>query len=607
MYSLSYSGDILGVKSHLTWEWTVDKPLRSVIFPFLSSGIPFTLLTVVRQFLGSNDATLRQLITPSNMLALPRLWMTVQSLLIDFFIYKTAKRAFKGDPQVAWTAVTLFASSYTTIVFCTRTFSNATETLLFAALLRMTIPKAVDKEECSSSCTSTMWKNFFVSLVLVAGLFTRITFVMFAFIPTFMWVVNFKRKTSADHDGSHSYLPPLITFCSRCFHLGVFCVSWAALFVLYDTAYHNPTHFLKFAGLREPQDYLEWLGNLTLTPLNNIVYNLNVENLQEHGLHSRYTHAFLNFPMLFGPLVFLLLRSHYRDEPEQESSSTPNLFLLYAALFYPLVMLSLVPHQEPRFILPLIVPLVLVVAERFRQPTYFTLFTVTWIVFNVVGFYAWGLIHQGGVLPSINYLHALVQAEESSYGSLLDGRYGTPCSITFVYHRTYMPPRHLTDLSQLTDSPHRVRPCQVNVVDLAGGSYSLFESSIRTALRKSDVYVVVPATMACENRERLHARFNTQLLFEYFPHFTGEDPPWADTVDCATAAAAPSSTGAAPPKDKKKRLKTAYDYLKLFKLHIYHVKKPLGERMYDSVVEIVSPPSPDAVQQRQQQLNAALV
>lgn len=44
-------------------------------------------------------------------------------------------------------------------------------------------------------------------------------------------------------------------------------------------------------------------GSLTLTPLNSLVYNLNPANLALHGTHPRWTHAVVNFPLLFGPAV----------------------------------------------------------------------------------------------------------------------------------------------------------------------------------------------------------------------------------------------------------------------------------------------------------------
>lgn len=44
-------------------------------------------------------------------------------------------------------------------------------------------------------------------------------------------------------------------------------------------------------------------GDIVITPLNNLLYNMNVDNLAQHGLHPRYTHFAVNLPLLFGPLA----------------------------------------------------------------------------------------------------------------------------------------------------------------------------------------------------------------------------------------------------------------------------------------------------------------
>lgn len=49
-------------------------------------------------------------------------------------------------------------------------------------------------------------------------------------------------------------------------------------------------------------------GRLVLTPLNNILYNANVENLKQHGLHPRYLHLLVHYPMLYGPLSLGIIR-----------------------------------------------------------------------------------------------------------------------------------------------------------------------------------------------------------------------------------------------------------------------------------------------------------
>lgn len=44
-------------------------------------------------------------------------------------------------------------------------------------------------------------------------------------------------------------------------------------------------------------------GDIVITPINNLLYNLNVDNLAQHGIHPRYTHFAINLPLLYGPLA----------------------------------------------------------------------------------------------------------------------------------------------------------------------------------------------------------------------------------------------------------------------------------------------------------------
>lgn len=46
-------------------------------------------------------------------------------------------------------------------------------------------------------------------------------------------------------------------------------------------------------------------GTPIITPLNNLVYNLDPEKLASHGVHPLYLHIAVNLPLLFGPLVLL--------------------------------------------------------------------------------------------------------------------------------------------------------------------------------------------------------------------------------------------------------------------------------------------------------------
>lgn len=74
-------------------------------------------------------------------------------------------------------------------------------------------------------------------------------------------------------------------------------------------------------------------GGIVLTPLNNLVYNLNVDNLAKHGIHPRYTHLLINLPLLFGPLAFLPFLNLPKTFAKINSDSNAHLFYgMYAVI-----------------------------------------------------------------------------------------------------------------------------------------------------------------------------------------------------------------------------------------------------------------------------------
>lgn len=135
-------------------------------------------------------------------------------------------------------------------------------------------------------------------------------------------------------------------------------------------------------------DSITWtrlVTNPVITPLNNLRYNLAIENLQHHGLHPWYQHLLANLPQLLGPAALLLF-------------NRPRLSLrLYSALSG-LIVLSLFRHQEARFLLPT-VPLILSSIRLPRNQSLLRLWTALWIAFNLLFGVLMGIYHQGGVVP----------------------------------------------------------------------------------------------------------------------------------------------------------------------------------------------------------------
>lgn len=133
---------------------------------------------------------------------------------------------------------------------------------------------------------------------------------------------------------------------------------------------------------------LPWhlLHDPIIAPLNSLRYNTSIANLSLHGLHPPYHHFLVSLPLLLGPALFLIPRSHLLRLP---------LLSALSATFF----LSLNPHQEPRFLLPAI-PLILS-SIRLPQSRFATRsFMVAWILFNAILGILMGVYHQGGVVPT---------------------------------------------------------------------------------------------------------------------------------------------------------------------------------------------------------------
>lgn len=120
--------------------------------------------------------------------------------------------------------------------------------------------------------------------------------------------------------------------------------------------------------------------------MNSLLYNTSFSNLSLHGLHPPYQHFLASLPLLLGPALFLIPRS-FRP-------SLPLLSALSATF-----LLSFIPHQEPRFLLPA-VPLILTTIRLPQSRRTTRCFLTAWIIFNSVLGVLMGVYHQGGVVPT---------------------------------------------------------------------------------------------------------------------------------------------------------------------------------------------------------------
>lgn len=286
-----------------------------------------------------------------------------------------------------------------------------------------------------------------------------------------------------------------------------------------------------------------------LTPLNNILYNSKPENLALHGSHPHYNHLLINFPLMFGPLLLLYFRNIILRNVEstpitmdvvKENPKIPQtctyasqfLWTCMASIASGLIMLSIAPHQEARFLLPMLPSLALVCSnaflnkksldkrvhamEFFIEKVVGYIIRAVWILFNLSMVIFFGFFHQGGVL----------QASQDMRNTISD------TNAHVIYYNSYFAPRSF--MTSFNSSR------KISVEDFAEKAYQpaaalmnrieeMWESNRNSLVRDFAIYLYIPAPAAKSLQlpppKHLPQMFKWTLIKEYFPHFSMENPP----------------------------------------------------------------------------------
>ncbi|KAK6522302.1 alpha 1,2 mannosyltransferase [Arthrobotrys megalospora] len=316
------AGEHFGWKVTKTWEFTADKPIRSYVPLLAVYAMPMTLL----QWIANGD--------PS-----PTMLFYAVRLLFYFFsmVYEDWALLELGSATMPNGGLLLTASSWVTWSIQTRSFSNSVETvvLLWSLVFLKRIVEA--KAPSIRSC-------IVLSFLVVFGTFNRITFPAFLILPGI------------------SLLRHFITYPTSLLAFTLPSILLAASFIVLDTHIYTQ---LPIASLR--------LSDLIITPLNNIAYNSQTENLAQHGLHPIYTHILVNLPQLLGPailpLIFTIINWGSKDGKEEEELSRGRSggglkkgslweYIPLQSAASGILLLSFIRHQEARFLIPA-VPLLL--------------------------------------------------------------------------------------------------------------------------------------------------------------------------------------------------------------------------------------------------------
>lgn len=198
------------------------------------------------------------------------------------------------------------------------------------------------------------------------------------------------------------------------------CISTCATLILIDTVY-----FYNINSLDQLVEYVRE-RRFVITPYNFFNYNSNSDNLAKHGSHPIYLH-FVNCFQLFGLNFLVLLIITFKHLKQTFKSS-----LSILSFFFPLFVFSLVDHKEPRFLLPLLIPMCLSTSHLVFGSQSYRLIRLPWLVFNILGAIVFGYLHQGGVIPAVTYTQKMFT---HTLNLEIDQH--------VIFYHTYMPPRYL--------------------------------------------------------------------------------------------------------------------------------------------------------------------
>lgn len=441
------NGDIFSVTSNRPWEFNSTFPIRSITLHYVLAGIPLIFFKNISPFISLWFDV--NPINPYSLIAIPRFTYCLFSFTTDICMYKICY--LYG--QNYRTRLLTLASSYVMLVYATRSFSNTIEMALMSLLVYLVADSMANSDqiiyqdeylrECYNHSNNikdrvrfhrmrlalpwhTLSNVFFIATLTTVGMFNRPTFVVFAFPPVFFWLLR----------GMGSKFIGMTDFNMRVLALMICALPSFFVMVILDSMYF---------GYLTLDEIVHWKVNIwrdfVLTPYNFIKYNMNSDNLAQHGIHPRITHILVNIPLLYNILglagIYSFLHLIYRGAMKRWSS-LPRvqsiIGLMTTSFVVPVVILSIFPHQEPRFLIGCTLPIVFLYSQKIRNVTEHQVITkqengytafmkkdikldikdyilALWYIINIVLTLFFGYIHQAGISPLINHLYKELEAK----------------------------------------------------------------------------------------------------------------------------------------------------------------------------------------------------
>lgn len=520
------SPDIVGGTSLKTniqpvWEFKSETPIRCMVFPCILNNIAFKLAFLLQT---KPSAYL--------MIVAPRLVYTLLSFIIDFCLYKLCQ--YYSSRGLWYLPVSMvFQTSFITLGCLTRTFSNSVEVVIFALLLVVvcqtvrprfrimfvTPTRSTPVNERVKGITQIK-SSILIGVIIMIGTFNRPTFPCFALVPTIYWFFgSLKRNSYNTRLTLQRVLAPLtISAALTAIPLSAFdTIYYRGSQPIFDSlGYLSKFQIDKFySSLRS-----DWI----LTPYNFVRYNTSIQKLSIHGLHLPYVHTVINIPLAFNLLGLLYYKKLFDLVVGSRISrlilSTHRVYaLMLLTILSSTILLSFIPHQEFRFLLPIIVPLVYIFS--FNIYTSNKLLT-SWLIINLILVYFYSSVHQSGVTKACLDLDPVLKSISNEEGSRLH--------VSVIAFNCYIVPSYQWNLEASDDR------FSFDLQDTFGNFESLFESKMGKIFERLSekplydyhVYVMLPRLYENQFVDLLGHKFNVSSklvtpLKHYRSHFSGEN------------------------------------------------------------------------------------
>lgn len=521
-------GSYFGSKIDPAWEFKTDRPIRCMLITYIMNSFAFRLVSLLQS-------------KPSAYLLLvaPRLVYTLFSFLIDLCLYKMCQ--YHSSRGLWYRPISIiFQSSFICLGCLTRTLSNNIEVLLYSILLVLVCqfikPRfhvqlrtpgrsspAIEQIKASKQLLSSISIGALISI----GTFNRPTFLIYTVTPILYWVWESFRRNSMNVSLSfrRAILPLSVSFAVTSLAISAF-----------DTAFYQGYETLqelkRCLTQARLEDSIELIRDKwTLTPYNFFEYNRKTKNLANHGLNPPYMHALVNLPVYFNVLCLLyyarlvsvLVESRFQRLVLIKSDAHRISDMMLLSPLLSVILFSLVPHQEFRFLSPLVVPLVYSFGVKiYRNSKLLSL----WLLINALLTLFYSNVHQAGVIKSVMDLDRVVKTHASMGRSTMDKP-----EINIAAFRSYLVPTYLLNIAKDDENFHLYLK---NAPDpFESSSQYVFEDIVDRYLANDEdrsvlVFVMLPTMFEARLKEKLidyeeKVAFKISTVNRYVPHFTGED------------------------------------------------------------------------------------